>query len=137
MTWKADELPSKLDGLLDRRIAGVEAGFPDMLVRQPVVLASPYGFGEGGDHVWRQPHCFADFADRPARAVVNDSRADGSTMPAIALINVLDYLLAPFVFEIDIDIGRFVALLRDKTGKQKLAFVWIDLGYAKAVADGT
>ena len=135
MARKTEQLPCKHDGLPDRRIGGIEPGFPDMVVRQAVVMAPPYGFGERSGHVGRQPHHLADFADRPAGAVVNDGRADGRPVPAIALIDVLDHLLAPFVLEIDVDVGRLAAVLGNEPGEEQLDLGRVDFGDAETIAD--
>ena len=66
---------------------------------------------------------------------MDDGGADRRAMAAVTFINVLDHLFAPLVLEIDVDVGRLVAVFRDKTGKQKLALVWIDLGDAEAIAN--
>ncbi len=65
---------------------------------------------------------------------MHDGCADRGAMAAVALVNVLDHLLAPLVLEIDVDIGRLVAVLRNEAGEQKLALVRIDLGDAEAKA---
>ena len=134
--WRGKPSSScKHDGLPDRRVGGIEPGFPDMLVRQAVVVAAPYGFGERSGYVGRQPHHLADFADRPAGAVVNDGRADSRPVPAIALIDVLDHLLAPLVLEIDVDVGRLAAVLGNEPGEEQLDFGRVDFGDAETIAD--
>ena len=50
---------------------------------------------------------------------------------AIALVDILDHLLAPLMLEIDIDVGRLLALLRDEALEQKIDFVRIDGGDAE------
>ncbi len=129
-SWRASA-----DRLADRRIGGIEPGLPDVLVRQAVVVAAPHGLGERGGHVLRQPHRLADLADRPARAVMNDGGADRGALAAVTLVDVLDHLLAPLVLEIDVDVGRLVAVLRDEAGEQQLALVRVHLGDAEAIAD--
>ena len=42
---------------------------------------------------------------------------------AVAGVDILDHLLAPLVLEIDVDVGRLVALRRDEALEQE-----IDLG---------
>ena len=54
--------------------------------------------------------------------------------PPVALIDVLDHLLAPLVLEIDVDVGRLAAVLRNEAGEQQLDFGGIDLGDAEAKA---
>ena len=69
------------------------------------------------------------------RIFTGRSGADGRAFAPVALVNVLDHLFAPFVFEIDIDIRRLVTVRRDETGEEQLAFVRIDLGDAEAIAN--
>ena len=40
---------------------------------------------------------------------------------AVFLVDVLDHLLAPLVLEIDVDVGRLVALLGDEALEQQVA----------------
>ena len=40
---------------------------------------------------------------------MDDGRADGGALAAIALVDVLDHLFAPLMLEIDVDVGRLVA----------------------------
>ena len=116
---KADELVGELDGLADRRICGIEPGLADVIVGQAVAIA-PHRLGERGGHVRREAQGLADFADRAARAVMDDGGADRGAVAAVALIDVLDDLLAPLMLEIDVDIGRLVALPRDEAREQQL-----------------
>ena len=43
--------------------------------------------------------------------------ADRRAMAAVAPVNVLDHFLAPLVLEIDVDIGRFAAVLGNEAGE--------------------
>ncbi|MNL87941.1 hypothetical protein D3C87_2173760 [compost metagenome] len=56
-------------------------------------------------------------------------------MPPIALIDVLDDLFAPLVLEIDIDVGRLVAVGRQETFEQQVVAGGIDAGDAQQIAD--
>ena len=109
-----------LDGLADRLVLGIEPGLADMIVGQAFAAEAPYRLGKRRRHVRRQAQRLADFADGLARAIVDDGGADGGAVAAIALVDVLDDLLAPLMLEIDIDIGRLVAVLRDEAGEQEL-----------------
>src|SRR5262249_46307976 len=77
----------------------------------------------------------ADLAYRAAGAIVHDRGADRSAFASIAPVDVLDHLLAPLVLEVDVDVGRLVAVLRDEAGEQEAALVRIDRGDAEAIAD--
>jgi hypothetical protein len=58
-----------------------------------------------------------------------------SALAAVLAIDVLHHLLAPLVLEIDVDIGRLVALAADEALEQQLHTRRIDLGDAERVAD--
>ena len=100
-SWRA-----QADRLADLRIGGIEPGLADVLVGDLAVAVAPDQAGKPGRHVLREAHGLADLADRHARAVVDDGGADGGALAAVALVEVLDHLLAPLVLEIDVDVGR-------------------------------
>ena len=64
---------------------------------------------------------------------MNDGGADRGAMAAIAPVDILDHFLAALMFEIDIDVGRLAARLRDEASEEKLRLVGIDLGDAEAI----
>ena len=83
----------------------------------------------------RPPHCvpdsaagdvlaeaerLADLADRALRPIVDHCRGNTGAMAAIALVDMLDDLLAPLMFEIDVDIGRFAPLFRDEAREEQV-----------------
>ena len=118
------------------RIAGIETGLADVFIRQRAARAgAPDLAGQRGDHVLRQPHRLADLADRRARPIVDDRGGDAGPVAAVALIDVLDHLLAPLVLEVDVDVGRLVALARDEALEQQVDLDRIDRGDAEAIAD--
>ena len=61
---------------------------------------------------------------------------DAGAVAAVFLVDVLDHLLAPLVLEIDVDVGRLVALGRDEALEEEVGALGVDLGDAEAVADG-
>ncbi len=52
-------------------------------------------------------------------------------MATVALVDPLDHFLAALVFEIDVDIGRFVALSRDEALEQQVVAARVDRGDAE------
>ena len=50
--------------------------------------------------------------------------------------NMLDHFFAALVFEIDVDVGRFIAFLRQESLEQQIAVLGIDRGDAKAITHG-
>ena len=115
---EADQLGRQVDGAADLGIAGSRPGLADVVVGQPVAPAAPDGVGQRGGDVLGQPQRLADVADGAARAVVDDGGADGGAVAAVACVDVLDHLLAPLVLEVDVDVGRLVALLGDEALEQ-------------------
>ena len=133
VAWKAGQCVGEFDGLPDRRICRIESGLADVIVGQ-FVAGAPYRLGERRGDILGQAQNLADFADGAARTVMHDGRADRGAMVAVAFVNVLNHLFAPLVFEIDVDIGRLVAVRRNEAGEQEPALVRIDLGDAEAKA---
>ena len=88
------------------------------------------------DGVLGQAEGLADLAHRRARAVGDDGRGEAGAIAAVFLVDVLHHLLAPLVLEIDVDVGRLVALGGDEALEEEIGALGIDLGDAEAVADG-
>ena len=70
-----------------------------------------------------------------ARAVMDHGRRDPGALAAILLVDVLDHLLAPLMLEIDVDVGRLLALLADEALEQQFVDRGIDRGDPECVAD--
>ena len=66
---------------------------------------------------------------------MDDGGADGGAVAAIALIDVLDHLLAPLVLEVDVDVGRLAAVGGQEAGEQQVALHRVDRRHSQAVAD--
>ena len=81
---------------------------------------SPARLGQPTGHVLREPERLADLADGAAAAIADDGADDGGAVAAVAIIDVLDDLLAPLMLEIDIDIGRLVAAGGDEALEQQV-----------------
>ena len=67
---------------------------------------------------------------------MNHRGRDARTLAAIALVDVLDDLLASFVFEIHIDIRRLTPLGGNESLEQQTDLCRIDRGDVQAVAHG-
>jgi len=78
----------------------------------------------------------ADVAQRAARAVADHGGGQRGALAAVLAVDVLDDLLAPLVFEVDVDVGWLVALARDEALEQHVHARRVDLGDAQAVAHG-
>ena len=104
-------------------------------LRAPRRRPAPDRGGERADRVLRQAEHLADLADRRAAAIGDDGRGDAGAVAAVFAVDVLDHLLAPLVLEIDVDVGRLVALGGDEALEQQVGRRRIDLGDAEAEAD--
>ena len=136
MAWEAEQAARQRNGLAQRGIGRVETGLADMLLGDVAVAGAPDQVGKPGGHVLLEAHGLADLADGHARAVVDDGRADGGALAAVAPVEVLDHLLAPLVLEIDVDVGRLAPLGRDEALEQQIDARGIDGRDAEAIAHG-
>ena len=80
-----------------------------------------------------EPDHLGHVAQRAARPVADDRGRERGAIAAVLAIDVLDDLFAPLVFEIDVDVGRLVALARDEALHEQLAARRIHLGDAQRV----
>ena len=88
-------------------------------------LTTGYTGGQGAELIQcivGQAQRTADIAECALRAIADHGRRQRSTRAAVFVENVLDHFLAAFVLEIDVDIGRLVALLRQEALEQQVAF---------------
>ncbi len=83
-----------------------------------------------------EPQRLAHVAHRAARAITDDGRGERGAFARVLAVDVLDDFLAPLVLEVDVDVGRFVAFLRDEALEQHGAAIRVDLGDEQAVAHG-
>ena len=67
-------------------------------------------------------------------AVMDHRGGDAGAVAAVAVVDVLDHLLAPFVLEIDVDIRRLAPLGGNKAFEQQVDLGGIDRGDAETVA---
>ena len=136
MARKAGEFARHRQRQRQRRIGRVEAGCAHARLadrRRPV---APGRAVQRRDHVVGEAEHFRRLADRRAGAVGDDRRGEAGALAPVALVDVLDHLLAPLVLEIDVDVGRLVALGRDEALEQEIEARRVDLGDPEAEADG-
>jgi len=81
-----------------------------------------------------EPQRTADVTHRALRPIGDQRRRQRGAVAAVFRVDVLDDLLAPLVLEIDVDVGRLVALLRDEALEQHVHARRIDLGDAERIA---
>ena len=89
----------------------VAEGFPVVPVR--------LRFREAVDHVRIESQRLADVAHRALRPVGDDGRGQRRALAPVLLEDVLDDFLASLVLEVDVDVGRLVALLADEALEQR------------------
>ena len=110
MAWGADKLPGKFQSELQSMIVGIETDTRNLLVGDAVHRPSPDKARQHLGEIARQPERLADLGDRAAGAIAGDDRRQRCAGAPIGLIDPLDDFLAPFMLEVDVDIGRFLAL---------------------------
>ena len=116
-------------------VGRIEAGAPRRPFRDALHRPAPQRARQRADGVAREPEHLADLADGAAAAIADDGRRKAGMVAAIGAVDVLDHLLAAFVLEIDVDVGRLVALIRDEALEQKVGLHGVDVGDAEAIAD--
>ena len=121
--------------LHDQRIAHVQPRIAEAPFLHAAGMAAPHGAADPRGDIFRQAQHLADFPHRAARAVMDDGRGYGGAIATIAGVNMLDHLLTPFMLEIDVDIGWFVAILRNETGKEQVMPGRIDRGDPQIIAN--
>jgi hypothetical protein len=91
-----------------------------MLLLDALLRPAPDLRGQHLDEVLGKPQRLADVADRALGAIANHGRAESGVVAAVLVEDPLHDDFAPFMFEIDVDVGRLVALLRDEALEQKV-----------------
>ena len=106
-----------------------------MLGLDAFIAPTPDLRGQGAGDVFGQAERLADIAQRAAGAIADDGGAERRPVAAIGVVDPLDDFLAPLVLEIDIDVGRLFAFLRDEALEQQVVALGIDGGDAEHIAD--
>ena len=106
-----------------------------------VVGAAPlpvaYQAGEAGELLVFEAERLAYFARRGTAAIADDVGGHGCAELAIALVDVLDDLLAVIAGgQIEIDVGPFAAVLAQEALEEQFHADRIDSGDFKRIADG-
>ena len=81
-------------------------------------------------------HRAAHVAQRRARPIADHHRGERGAVAAVLAVDVLDHLLAALVLEVDVDVGRLVALGADEPLEQQRHAIGVDLGDTQAITDG-
>ena len=134
MARKSDQFACQFDGVPHLRARRVEADLAQPLVRPKIILRTPGLRRQRRRCVLRQSHRPSHLACRHLWAVVDHRRGDAGAVPTVAFVDILDDFLAPFVLEIDVDVGRLAPFGGDEAFEQQVDLRGIDRGDAKAVA---
>ena len=135
MARKADQFLRNIQGHLQAAVAGIHVELFGVFGLHTVLAPAPDLTGERRGNVLGQAERFAHFTDGAAGAIAGHGGAQGGMGAAVGFIDPLDNFLAPFMFEIDVDIRRLTALGADEAFEQQIAFGRIDGGDTEHVAD--
>ena len=117
----------------EQRIGGIEPERPHVLVLRTAVPA-PVQAVDGIDRVVRQAEHLGGLAQGAARTVGDHIGGQAGVVAAIFGIDVLHYLFAPLVLEIDIDVGWLVTLGGKEAAEDEVDLFRVHLGDAQAEA---
>ena len=136
--WRGAPIRSRESSRVRRRRGSSRLRFRSLrsLVADTLRAPAPHEAGQSARHILRHSQRLADFAHRAAGAVADHDGGERGPCAAIGVVDPLDDLLAPLVLEVDIDIGRLVALLGDEALEEKFGMDRVDGGDAEHVADG-
>ena len=132
---KADQLLGERHPLTADQRIGVEPLLAQAVGRDGLAVEPVLALGHRVDAVEIEPERPADVAQRGARPVADHHAGQRGPVAAVLAVDVLDHLFAALVLEIDVDVGRLVALGRDEALEQQAGLGRVDLGDAQAVAD--
>jgi hypothetical protein len=136
------DLPPQALEMIDPVRRGVEADRGQLVVE----IASAFldlhrhvtaeALGDAVHLLEREAERLADLARRRARPVGDDVGGHGGAVRAVALVDVLDNLLALVAGgQVEVDVRPLAALLGQEAFKEELHLDWIDGGDRQRVAD--
>ncbi len=135
MSRKTKELRNQLQQFSDLRAGRIKAALGQSLFDRRETVPPGQRGGDLVDLVERQAKCLADVADRALGAVAGHGGGQCGAFAAVLGVDVLDHFLAALVFEVDVDVGRLVALARNEALEQQVAARRVDFGDAQRIAD--
>src|SRR4029434_9587970 len=113
-----------------------ESRLADTLRHHFAAIPPPEHAGEAIDLRQVEAERLADVAYGALRTIGDERGGERRAVAAVLRVDVLHHFLAPLVLEVDVDVGRLVALLADEALEQHRHARRIDLGDAECVADG-
>ena len=135
MARKADQLLGEPQGLREARLGRIEPGLARRVSLDGGRRAAPDRACESADDILRKPEGLADVADGRACAIGDDARRQARPRAAVSIIDILHDFFAPLMLEIDVDIGRLIAIRRDEALEQKIVKGGIDFRDAETVTE--
>src|SRR5882762_1228925 len=114
MARKTEQGGGKLHEAPHDRALGIEARIAQAGDKLPAVVPPSDRFGDSVHLESIEPERLPDVAQRALGLISDERGRQRSALTAVFAIDVLDDFLAPLVLEIDVDVGRLVALLRDE-----------------------
>src|SRR5580704_6501870 len=134
VAWKRLDLADQRANLAYARAVRAKPDARQIVRRDLASAAAPDRGGKRADRILRQAEDLADLADRRAAAITDDRARNAGALAAVAIVDVLDHLLASLVLEVDIDVGRLVARAGNEALEQEVVDGGIDLGDPQAEA---
>ena len=131
---KADQRARQVQRQAQPAVLQVEVQFGGVFLVDAFLAPAPDLGGQRAGDVLGQAHRLADVAHRATAAIADHRGAERGAVAAIGVVDPLDDFLAPLMFEIDVDVGRFPALGTDETFEQQAGAGGIDRGDAEHVA---
>ena len=136
MARKALDFLDQLQGDAQAPVSGVEPDFREPLRHHRALGPKPPDLaGHGGKRIFGQAHHAPHLAHRALAPIMDHRRAQPRAVTPIAFIDELDHLFAALMFEIDVNIGRLVAGLRDETLEHHGADFGRNRGDPQRIAD--
>ena len=133
---EADELACELHPQLRQRCLRVEALLAQAIGIAAHVIEPLQALRHRFDALQVDAQGAPHVTQRRARPVADDHGGERGAVPTVLLVDVLDDFFAALVLEIDVDVGRLVALGADETLEQQRGAAGVDLGHAQAITNG-
>jgi hypothetical protein len=135
MARETAQLGGKREQMPQRAAGRIETAFAQARFERLAAADTREQAGQHVELVVGNAERAADVAHGALAAVADHGRGERGAFAAVLAEHVLDDFFAAFVFEVDVDVGRFVALLRQEAFEQQVAVFRRDRGDAEAVAD--
>ncbi len=136
---KPDEFANELHESPHRFITRIEAEFFQLRrditrigIGERVLFPAIHAFGDAIDGIQRKPQHLTHVAHGAAPTIGDHRRRQTRAVASVLAIDVLNDFFAPFVFKIDIDVGRFIALDTDEPFEQNVDAIRIHRRHAQA-----